>query len=79
MRSELSARTQTESCWSERNPFQLVLLLQVQFGWKNQSGKSNTHILVAVVAMDSDSVSQRESVCERERAAGVQEILLIGF
>jgi hypothetical protein len=79
VRSELSAHTQTESCWSERNPFELVLLLQVQFGWKNQSGKSNTHILVAVVAMDSDSVSQRESERERERAAGVREILLIGF
>ncbi len=79
MRSELSGHTQTESCWSERNPFELVLLLLVQFGWKKQSGKSNTRIVVAVVAMDSDSVSQRERVRERERAAGVPEILSIGF
>ncbi len=67
MRSELSVRTQTESCWSERNPFELVLLLQIQFGWKKQSGKSSTRIVVAVVAKDSDSVSQRERERERER------------
>jgi hypothetical protein len=30
----------------------LVLLLQIQFGWKKQSGKSSTCIVVSVVAMD---------------------------
>jgi hypothetical protein len=45
----------------------LVLLLQIQFGWKKQSGKPSTRIVVAVVAMDSVSERQRERDRDRER------------
>jgi hypothetical protein len=65
VRSELSVRTQTESCWSERNPFELVLLLQILGG--RSSLENQIPVLLLLLLLWIQILFHRERESERER------------